>query len=84
MPQLGELGVAVLFHQPRDVVATPTAASLAFDREGRDEKIRQRVGVVSHGLSGQLFGSRSPASVTEQCQIGDIGGNFGPPMRIAK
>ena len=48
MPQLGELGVAVLFHEPRDVVATAPTARFALDGEGRDEEIREGVGVVSH------------------------------------
>jgi hypothetical protein len=48
MPQLGELGVAVLFHQPGDVIAAAPAAGLALDREGRDAEIREGVGVVSH------------------------------------
>jgi len=39
MPQLGELGVAVLFHQPRDVVATAPTARFALDRQGRDEEV---------------------------------------------
>jgi hypothetical protein len=53
MPQLGELGVAVLFHELRDVVATAPAARLALDRERRDTEVRERVGVVSHA-SGSL------------------------------
>jgi len=39
MPQLGELGVAVLFHEPRDVVATAPTARFALDRQGRDEEV---------------------------------------------
>jgi hypothetical protein len=46
----GQLGVAVLFHEPRDVVATAPAARLAFDREGGGAEIRERVRVISHGL----------------------------------
>ena len=49
MPQLGELGVAVLFHEPRDVVATAPTARFALDRERRDEEIREGVRVISHG-----------------------------------
>jgi hypothetical protein len=32
---------------PYGLAAAP-AAGLAFDRQGRDEEVRQRVGVVSH------------------------------------
>jgi hypothetical protein len=73
MPQLGEPGVAVLFHEPGDAVATAPAAWLALDRERRDEEVRKGVRAVSHawgglgltrvvlraiGLSGQVFGPR--------------------------
>jgi hypothetical protein len=46
MPQLGELGVAVLFHEPRDVVATAPAAELALDRESGDAEVGESTGVV--------------------------------------
>ena len=55
VPELGKLGVAILFHEPGDVVATTPAARLAFDREGRDEEVRERVRVVSHRRSNSGF-----------------------------
>jgi hypothetical protein len=61
MPQLGELGVAVLFHQPRDVVATAPTARFALDRQGRDAKVRERVGVVFQARF--LAALRRPARV---------------------
>jgi hypothetical protein len=48
MPQLRQLGVAVPFHKPGDVITTTPAARRALDRQGRDEKVRERVRVVSH------------------------------------
>jgi hypothetical protein len=60
MPQLGELGVAVLFHEPRDVVATAPTARFALDREGRDEEVRERVRVVSHGFGAITYSLGSP------------------------
>jgi hypothetical protein len=43
MPKLRQLGVAVLFHEPGDVVAPAPAAGLALDREGRDAEVREGV-----------------------------------------
>jgi hypothetical protein len=55
MPQLGELGVAVLFHEFCDVLATSPAAQRALDREGRDAEVREGVG--SAGLLRQIAGT---------------------------
>jgi hypothetical protein len=49
VPKLGQLGVAVLLHEAGDVVAAAPAAGLTLDREGRDEEVREGLGVVSHG-----------------------------------
>jgi hypothetical protein len=62
VPQIGELGVAVLFHQPGDVVATAPAAQWALDRKGRDAEIRQRVGVFSHGVETPGSGTSNLSS----------------------
>jgi hypothetical protein len=51
MPKLGQFGVAALFHEAGDVVATTPATGLALDREGRDAKVREGVGVVSQGAT---------------------------------
>jgi hypothetical protein len=48
--QLRELGVAVLFHEPGDVVAAAPPAGFALDREGVGVEVRERVRVLSHAL----------------------------------
>ena len=52
VPQFGKLGIAVLLHEPGDVVAAAPAARLAFDRQGGDAKVPQGVCVVSHASGG--------------------------------
>jgi hypothetical protein len=46
--QVGKLRIAILLDELGDVVAAKPAAWLALDREGWDEEVRERVGVVSH------------------------------------
>jgi hypothetical protein len=46
--EIGQLGVAILLDELRDVVATAPGARLALDRKGRDAEIRERVRVLSH------------------------------------
>ena len=44
--KLRQPGVAVFFHEARDGVAAKAAARFALDRQGRDAKVRERVGAV--------------------------------------
>jgi hypothetical protein len=44
--------LAILFDQAGDVVTPKPAARLALDRQGRDAKVREGVGVVSHASGG--------------------------------
>ena len=52
VPQLRELGIAVLFHEPGDVVAAAPAAGLALDRQGRDAEDPR---ACARGLSSEAF-----------------------------
>src|ERR1700677_1993715 len=52
MPQLRELGVAILLDQLGHAVAAAPAAALALDRQGGDEEVRERVRVIAHGAIG--------------------------------
>jgi hypothetical protein len=64
----------------------PPAAGLALDQQGRDEKVREGVGVVFHalgglGLSGQVFGPQSPDPAPAQCQNLSAKGKRWSPLK---
>ena len=60
LPQLRKFRIAVPLDQPRNVVAPEPAAWGALDRKRGDAKIREGMGVISHGgLLRLAKGSRS-------------------------
>jgi hypothetical protein len=70
MPKVRKLGVAVLFHELRDVVPAAPAAGFALDREGGDAEIREGVGVIAHGSgfgSGRLLHKVAGTKLAPDC-----------------
>ena len=81
VPQLRQLGVAVFLNEPGDVVTASSAAGLALDREGRDAKVREGVGVVSHGSGfalGRLLHRLAPNCARPRLPMLSLGGGYRP------